>query len=256
MGAPLWPGMMTYHHGRCEIEFPSGENCSSESWLLSPEVALLKVSSLNDVRTIDATGSGEGWREMKKSSTLCAPPFLAGLTRRVPCTKAPLIFHPLEGDTRRPVSAVALCHGCPVTSECRQWARKQGEFGIWGGETDDERQAAVRYRSRAKGAARSKPQPVKRAEAPVPARENGWRPYLSPSEELVLDYLRAGYDRESMTTELGRSRLAVSRAIGGLCRKLCTSEVGIVSAARTVGLFLTPGLRSTRSSPDSHGREE
>ncbi|WP_373429209.1 WhiB family transcriptional regulator [Streptomyces sp. V4I23] len=177
---------------------------------------------------------------MKKSSTLCAPPFLAGLIRRVPCTKAPLIFHPLEGDTRRPASAVALCHGCPVTSECRQWAREHGEFGIWGGETDDERKA-VRYRSRAKGAARSKPQPVRRVEAPAPApaRENGWRPYLSPSEELVLDYLRAGYDRESMTTELRRSKLAVSRAIGGLCRKLCTSEAGIVLAARAAGLFLT-----------------
>lgn len=29
--------------------------------------------------------------------------------------------------------AKALCHQCPVFNECREWAIKHEEFGIWGG---------------------------------------------------------------------------------------------------------------------------
>jgi len=35
-----------------------------------------------------------------------------------------------------------VCAQCPVTSPCREWARRHGEYGIWGGETDEERAAA------------------------------------------------------------------------------------------------------------------
>jgi WhiB family redox-sensing transcriptional regulator len=48
--------------------------------------------------------------------------------------------------------AKAVCAGCPVRVECREAARALGldaEFGVWGGESEDERRVAVRRASRA-----------------------------------------------------------------------------------------------------------
>jgi WhiB family redox-sensing transcriptional regulator len=50
-------------------------------------------------------------------------------------------------------AAKNVCAGCPVILECRQWAIESGQiFGIWGGQTEDER--AVEIRNRPKGAKR------------------------------------------------------------------------------------------------------
>jgi WhiB family redox-sensing transcriptional regulator len=38
--------------------------------------------------------------------------------------------------------ARALCRQCPVLIACRDWARSQGEYGFWGGESEEERAAA------------------------------------------------------------------------------------------------------------------
>ncbi len=35
-----------------------------------------------------------------------------------------------------------LCCSCPVLVACREWARDQGEYGFWGGESEEDRAAA------------------------------------------------------------------------------------------------------------------
>lgn len=48
---------------------------------------------------------------------------------------------------RREQRAKRLCEQCPVAGECRTFARAHGEYGVWGGETDEERVlAGVRLR--------------------------------------------------------------------------------------------------------------
>jgi WhiB family transcriptional regulator, redox-sensing transcriptional regulator len=48
---------------------------------------------------------------------------------------------------RREVRAKQLCGRCPVADDCRAFARRHGEYGLWGGETDEERVlAGVRLR--------------------------------------------------------------------------------------------------------------
>lgn len=42
---------------------------------------------------------------------------------------------------RREQEARALCRRCPVLVACRDWARTQGEYGFWGGESEEERAA-------------------------------------------------------------------------------------------------------------------
>ncbi|NMO93191.1 WhiB family transcriptional regulator [Actinomycetospora sp. TBRC 11914] len=60
-------------------------------------------------------------------------------------------FHP-EGErdparSRRVARARAICAGCPVQAACRGWAHRVEEpYGIWGGESEDERRAALRRR--------------------------------------------------------------------------------------------------------------
>ena len=40
---------------------------------------------------------------------------------------------------RREVQAKKLCNECAVRTECREYARANDEFGLWGGETEEER---------------------------------------------------------------------------------------------------------------------
>lgn len=40
---------------------------------------------------------------------------------------------------RREREAITICETCPVIYKCRQFARENGELGVWGGETEDER---------------------------------------------------------------------------------------------------------------------
>ena len=43
---------------------------------------------------------------------------------------------------RRETKARAVCSTCPVLDACRAWARERGEYGFWGGESEEERAAA------------------------------------------------------------------------------------------------------------------
>jgi WhiB family redox-sensing transcriptional regulator len=58
-----------------------------------------------------------------------------------------LFFHP-EGERgparrNRDAAAVAICHSCPVMVQCRAHALAVREpYGVWGGMTEDEREAA------------------------------------------------------------------------------------------------------------------
>ena len=63
-------------------------------------------------------------------------------------------FHPSgeRGHRRRAREARAkrVCDSCPVIEPCRRWARSvQEPFGVWGGESEDERRAAIRAGQRA-----------------------------------------------------------------------------------------------------------
>jgi WhiB family transcriptional regulator, redox-sensing transcriptional regulator len=44
---------------------------------------------------------------------------------------------------RREAKARELCAGCPVRDACRAHARDHREYGIWGGETEEERLLGV-----------------------------------------------------------------------------------------------------------------
>lgn len=46
-------------------------------------------------------------------------------------------------------AAKAVCQGCPVIAECREWALSVREaHGVWGGMSEDDRFVELRHRSR------------------------------------------------------------------------------------------------------------
>lgn len=56
----------------------------------------------------------------------------------------PSIFFPKPGDSVR--EAKAICAGCPVRSECLDYALRLGEHGIWGSTSERERRRIRRER--------------------------------------------------------------------------------------------------------------
>ena len=64
-----------------------------------------------------------------------------------------MFFHP-DGERdpargRRVATAKQVCAACPVIEQCRNWARSVGEpYGVWGGESEDERRALLAGRRR------------------------------------------------------------------------------------------------------------
>ena len=43
---------------------------------------------------------------------------------------------------RREAQAKGVCESCSANPSCRQYARTNHEYGLWGGESEDERHAA------------------------------------------------------------------------------------------------------------------
>jgi WhiB family redox-sensing transcriptional regulator len=43
---------------------------------------------------------------------------------------------------RREARARVLCRACPVSTECKEFARSNREYGFWGGESEEERHLA------------------------------------------------------------------------------------------------------------------
>jgi len=87
-----------------------------------------------------------------------APSDVRFWSRYAACTgKTDLFFEaPSErSDARqvRELKASMICAVCPVLVPCRAWAREHGEYGFWGGESEEAR-AAAGYRTRMPRAAR------------------------------------------------------------------------------------------------------
>jgi len=66
----------------------------------------------------------------------------------------PELFFPI-GTTGPAVAqmqeAKAVCQQCPVAAQCLAWALEAGvEHGVWGGQTEEERRALRRRRTRAR----------------------------------------------------------------------------------------------------------
>jgi WhiB family redox-sensing transcriptional regulator len=57
------------------------------------------------------------------------------------CTKYPWgTMFPDPGDTDVIATAKAVCNACPVRVDCLTWAIEKHEYyGVWGGETEEER---------------------------------------------------------------------------------------------------------------------
>lgn len=59
------------------------------------------------------------------------------------------LWFPEKGDSSREVKAV--CAGCPVRTECLEYALANDErFGVWGGTSEKERRRIKRQRARAR----------------------------------------------------------------------------------------------------------
>ncbi|WP_086710268.1 WhiB family transcriptional regulator [Streptomyces antimycoticus] len=53
--------------------------------------------------------------------------------------------------------AMAVCHRCPVTELCAEWAlERRIEHGVWGGLTEAQRRTILRKRGRGAGTGRKK----------------------------------------------------------------------------------------------------
>lgn len=69
-----------------------------------------------------------------------------------------VFYHP-DGErgrarAQRENRAKAICYACPVVAQCREHALAVAEpYGIWGGMSESERQAALRNRKAAKATA-------------------------------------------------------------------------------------------------------
>ncbi len=79
-------------------------------------------------------------------------------SRRAACTGKTSLFFGTAAErpeTRvvRELKASLVCADCPVLNPCRAWAREHGEYGYWGGESEEAR-AAAGYRTRMPRSAR------------------------------------------------------------------------------------------------------
>jgi WhiB family transcriptional regulator, redox-sensing transcriptional regulator len=74
--------------------------------------------------------------------------------------QAVLFFPPLaerpDARTRRETAAKAICATCPSLAPCREYGRAHHEYGVWGGENEEERVGAG-YRLNAPVGVRKRP---------------------------------------------------------------------------------------------------
>lgn len=71
----------------------------------------------------------------------------AELARDGLCAGQSALFFPTYNErpgarALREARAKALCAQCPVREACRSYGRRHAEYGIWGGETEEERALA------------------------------------------------------------------------------------------------------------------
>lgn len=66
---------------------------------------------------------------------------------RAACRGLTYLFFPLTAErpqarNKREALARSICAGCSVQAQCRSFARENHEYGLWGGESEDERHEA------------------------------------------------------------------------------------------------------------------
>lgn len=101
------------------------------------------VSAVSIAYDVEAPSRGRTWRDHAQCKGSTHLFFASPLER--PGRKA-----------RREHLARTLCGACPVQRACRTWAREHREFGLWGGESEDERSAAG-FRPSLRGPGRTEP---------------------------------------------------------------------------------------------------
>lgn len=61
----------------------------------------------------------------------------------------PYLWHPSKGDSPSAKQARAICRGCPVVDQCREYAISRGEMhGVWGALMERERRGLIAQRRR------------------------------------------------------------------------------------------------------------
>ena len=75
-------------------------------------------------------------------------------TAHAVCTGMTELFFPPAGEREparvvREAKARLVCASCPVIADCRDYARRNHEYGYWGGENEEERFSALRRLRRA-----------------------------------------------------------------------------------------------------------
>lgn len=66
------------------------------------------------------------------------------------CKKRTDMFFPGEGALDKILAAKAICHGCPVESQCLAYALEwREEDGVWGGTSGEQRKAMSKAKRRA-----------------------------------------------------------------------------------------------------------
>lgn len=114
------------------------------------------MTSRSDTIQIDETGYPDDTGQLddtvdERPVRLLSPTDVAFVRQALCVGRTELFFPPYNERpstrARREQRAKQLCGRCPVAEACRAFARHYGEYGLWGGETDEERVlAGVRLR--------------------------------------------------------------------------------------------------------------
>jgi WhiB family redox-sensing transcriptional regulator len=84
---------------------------------------------------------------MQVSDELTLVPIGADWRDLANCSGSTRLFFPPKAErpqarARREAKAERLCDECPVSTPCRQFARRNHEYGFWAGESEEERHLA------------------------------------------------------------------------------------------------------------------
>lgn len=81
---------------------------------------------------------------MSTTNSNIYPVILTWMEKAICKNKTHLFFPKLaerpQARQRREAEAKVFCAQCPVKIECRDYARNSGEYGIWGGESEMDRE--------------------------------------------------------------------------------------------------------------------
>ena len=81
---------------------------------------------------------------MSTTDSTIHPVILTWMEKAICKNKGSLFFPPLserpQARKRRETEAKLICAQCPVKIECRDYARSSGEYGVWGGESEIDRE--------------------------------------------------------------------------------------------------------------------